>query len=239
MLAFHVTTTRANEVCKSFSLSLSVYQLNCLRTSKGLSLGELIRLQHSIFPNTFALVLDSNLHDLNETNPDWRCFQQNCHDVVLCVENKSSRNDLKLHGTYFWKIIKILEEESTSGGPPPVHEGGRRAPCLVGPLLLHRPQLQLHIFVFGEKNNQGEGFIAFYDTGPPPSPKTSREGWSGVRSGLRRGESVAIVIINLPPSPISWCSPPWLSNSIVRLLDGDGLDEIYHVIELVLLGFDP
>jgi len=25
------------------------------------------------------------------------------------------------------------------------------APCLVGPLVLHRPQLQLHIFVFGEK----------------------------------------------------------------------------------------
>ena len=24
----------------------------------------------STFPNTFALVLDSNLHDLNETNPD-------------------------------------------------------------------------------------------------------------------------------------------------------------------------
>ena len=30
-----------------------------------------------------------------------------------------------------------------------------------------------------------------------------------------------------------------MSNSIVSLLDGDGLDEIYHVIELVLLGFDP
>ena len=28
-------------------------------------------------------------------------------------------------------------------------------------------------------------------------------------------------------------------NSIVGLLDGDGLDAIYHVIELVLLGFDP
>jgi len=26
-----------------------------------------------------------------------------------------------------------------------------RAPCLVGPLVLHRPQLQLYIFVFGEK----------------------------------------------------------------------------------------
>ena len=30
-----------------------------------------------------------------------------------------------------------------------------------------------------------------------------------------------------------------MSNSIVGLLDDDGLDEIYHVIELVLLGFDP
>ena len=56
----------------------------------------------STFPNTFALVLDSNLHDLNETNPDWRCFQQNCHDVVLCVEKKSSRNDLQIHGGTFW-----------------------------------------------------------------------------------------------------------------------------------------
>ena len=34
-------------------------------------------------------------------------------------------------------------------------------------------------------------------------------------------------------------SPPCVSNSIVGLLDGDGLDEIYHVIDLVLLGFDP
>ncbi len=30
-----------------------------------------------------------------------------------------------------------------------------------------------------------------------------------------------------------------MSNYIVGLLDGDGLDKIYHVIELVLLGFDP
>ena len=27
-----------------------------------------------------------------------------------------------------------------------------RAPCLVGPLMLHRPQLQLYIFTFGKKN---------------------------------------------------------------------------------------
>ena len=30
-----------------------------------------------------------------------------------------------------------------------------------------------------------------------------------------------------------------MSNSIVGLLDVDGLDEIYHVIKLVLLGLDP
>ena len=53
--------------------------------------------------------------------------------VLFMCKNKSSRNDLKLHGTYFWKILKILEEESTSGGPHPVHEGGGRAPLPRGP----------------------------------------------------------------------------------------------------------
>ena len=77
--------------------------------------------------------------------------------VLFMCRNKSSRNDLKLHGTSIWKIRKILEEKSTSGGSHPVHEGGGappplgRAPCLVGPLDVHRPQLQLHIFAFVEK----------------------------------------------------------------------------------------
>ena len=65
-----IYANKSKRVRKSLSLSLSVYQLNCLRTSKGLSLGELILSVVSTFPNTFALVLDSNLHDLNETNPD-------------------------------------------------------------------------------------------------------------------------------------------------------------------------
>ena len=165
--------------------------------------------------------------------------------VLFMCRNKSSRNDLKLHGTSIWKIRKIPEENSTSGGPHPVHEGGgracppRHAPLPRGPPVAPPTSTPTpYIHVQGEKI-KGEGFIAFYDMEPPPSPKLSREGWSGVRSGLQRGESIAIVIINHPPSPISWCSPPCVSNSIVGLLDGDGSNEIYRVIELVLLGFDP
>ena len=45
----------------------------------------------------------------------------------------------------------MLAKEARPGGRLLVQEGGGRAPCLVGPLVLHRPQLQLHIFTFGEK----------------------------------------------------------------------------------------
>ena len=55
----------------------------------------------------------------------------------------------------------------------------RARPYLVGPLETLRSQLQLHILAFGEKKNQREEIIAFYNTEPPPSPKTSREGWRG------------------------------------------------------------
>ena len=128
------------------------------------------------------------------------------------------------------------------GGPHPSHEGGpppRACPLPRGPPRCPPTPTPTLYICFQREKNQREEIIAFYDTEPPPSPKTSREGWSGVRSWLRRGESVAIVITNHPPSPISRCSPPCVSNSIAGLLDGDGLDEIYHVIKLVLLGFDP
>ena len=81
--------------------------------------------------------------------------------VLFMCRNKSSRNDLKLHGTSFRKILEILEENSTSGGPHPVHEGGGRAPCLVGHLTLHRPQLQLHIFTFGERKIREKDSLRF------------------------------------------------------------------------------
>ena len=67
-----------------------------------------------------------------------------------------------------------------SGGPPPVHEGGGRPPGHTplpggppgGPPM---PTPTPYIGFRGEKN-QREEIIAFYDTEPPPSPKTSRDG---------------------------------------------------------------
>ena len=129
--------------------------------------------------------------------------------VLFMCRNKSSRNDLKLHGTYFWKILKILAKESRSGGPPPVHEGGGRAypprahPLPRGPPVASPTPTPPPYIEFRREKNQRKEIITFYDTEPPPPPILPREGRSGVRFGLRRGEIVAIIIINHYPSPIS------------------------------------
>ena len=72
-------------------------------------------------------------------------------------------------------------KELASEGPHPVHEGGGTPTPLGVPLPRGPPDAPPtstptpYIRVRGEKN-QGEGFITFYDTEPPPSPKLSREG---------------------------------------------------------------
>ena len=79
----------------------------------------------------------------------------------------------------------------------------RARPCLVGPLVLHRPQLQLHIFTFGEKKIREKDSSRFTIWSRRQALNSLGRADLKVRSGLRRGESVAIVIINHPPSPIS------------------------------------
>ena len=102
-----------------------------------------------------------------------------------------------------------------------------------GPLTLHQPQLQLHIFTFGEKKIKEKDSSRFTIWSRRQALFfLGRADLESVR-GSREGDS------SPSSSPISWCSPLCVSNSIVGLLDGDGLDEIYHVIKLVLLGFDP
>ena len=77
--------------------------------------------------------------------------------VLFMCRSKRSRNDLKLHGDTFQKIRKIPAKDEGQGAHRlatrvgGVHTPLGALPCIVGPLLLHRPQLQLHIFVFEEK----------------------------------------------------------------------------------------
>ena len=73
---------------------------------------------------------------------------------------------------------------------------------LVGPTRLCRPQSQVYKIPFVPEKNKKRSFRRVYDTEAPPPDVLHVEGTSGVRLGLRRGEIVAIVIINLLPSPI-------------------------------------
>ena len=73
---------------------------------------------------------------------------------------------------------------------------------LVGPTGTCRPQFQLYKLPFVPEKIKREVFRRVFDTEAPPPPVLHLEGRSGVRLGLRRGEIVAIVIINLLPSPI-------------------------------------
>ena len=70
--------------------------------------------------------------------------------VLFLCRNKSSRNDLIINAGYFG-IYKKYWRKNQGQGSTPYPRGWGRAPCLVGPLVLHRPQLQLYIFTFGEK----------------------------------------------------------------------------------------
>ena len=63
------------------------------------------------------------------------------------------------------------------------------------------PNSALYLLSHPEKKSERR-FIVFCDTEAPPHPILHLEGRSGVRFGLRRGEIVAIVIINLPLSTI-------------------------------------
>ena len=95
-------------------------------------------------------------------------------------------------------------------------------------------------------DEDGDGF---------PSPKPRTDSRSALLRGFRAWRRLRIVkrddFFSLIFSPrnsiygggvgvqIGKVTSGVLHNSIVGLLDGDELDGIYHVIELVLLGFDP
>ena len=128
--------------------------------------------------------------------------------VLFLCRNKSSRNVLKIYEEFFWNKRKIPAQRSTGGAcqwatsPQAAATPLGRVVRACGAHVAPPPQTQLYIFHLARKKNRREGFIAFYDTEVPPPPVLPLEGKSGVRSGLRRGEIVAIVITNLLSLPI-------------------------------------
>ena len=164
--------------------------------------------------------------------------------VLLLCRNKSRQN-----GTKLLRIFYINKQNFLSQGMPDrgtwvgtTHQGA--PPLLARPGGLHPPDgpadvppdtINSHY----SRKNQGERIIVIHVTEPTSPPVLHREARSGVCLGLQRGGPSFFVITNPSPSPIPWCSPPGVSNSFVGSLVGEELDEIHHVIELVLLGLDP
>jgi hypothetical protein len=126
--------------------------------------------------------------------------------VLFLCRNKSSRNGTNIFGELFYNKRNILEPRTTGGGPLAGHKTPGHPP-LARPGGLSPPRGPADpksnaIKSYFRRKNQGESFIAFNDTKPPPPPVLHWEARSGVRSGLRRGESSVFVITNPPSSPI-------------------------------------
>ena len=95
--------------------------------------------------------------------------------VLFMCRSKRSRNDLKLHGATFQKIIKIPAKDEGQGAHHLATRWGARPLPRGLPVASPTPTPPPYIEFQGGKNEREE-IIAFYDTEPPPSPKTSREG---------------------------------------------------------------
>ena len=128
--------------------------------------------------------------------------------VLFLCRNESSWNVLKIYGDFFWNKRKIPAQRSTGAAcqwatsPQAAATPLDRVVWACGAHVAPPPPNSALYLPSRPKKNQREGFIAFYDTEVPPHPVLHLEGRSGVRFGPRRGEIVAIVIINLLTSPI-------------------------------------
>ena len=221
-----VATTRSNRVFQSFSFSLSL-STELLEDKQGFKLGGVdtspsYLLFQTLLPLFWTLICMIWM-ELTRTNA---VFSRIAMVLFLC-RNKSSRNVLKIYGDFFWNKRKIPAHRSAGGGVLVGHKPtGRDHPPrprragLWGPRGTIAPNLS-SISSVSPRKIEREGFIAFCDTEAPPPPVLHLEGRSGVRFGLRRGEIVAIVIINLLPSPIPWSSSSFVSNLFVGSLGGD------------------
>ena len=156
MLAFHVYNKRANRVCKSFSFFSFSLSTELLEDKQGFKLGGVdMSPSYLLFQTLLPLFWTLTCMIWMELTRTDAVFSRIAMVLFLC-RNKSSRNDMKINGEYFGIYKKYWRKNQGQGAHTlATRVGGAPAPlgvppCLMGPLELHRPQLQLHIFVFGE-----------------------------------------------------------------------------------------
>ena len=146
------------------------------------------------------------MHDLNESNPGLTLFSAELPWCCFCAEIKvlgMERNFARI----FYTINKnFLSQDPPEGGTwvGTTHQG---APLLARPGGVSPPGGPTDpktdaIKSYFSEENEGKRIIAIHEMDLPSPPVLHREARSGVCFGLRRGEIVAIVIINLASSPI-------------------------------------
>ena len=122
-----VATTRSNRVCQSFSFSLSL-STELLEDKQGFKLGGVdtspsYLLFQTLLPLFWTLICMIWM-ELTRTDAVFSRIAM----VLFLRRNKSSRNDLKIYGEFFWNLWKILAQESAeevergahNTPPPPI-----------------------------------------------------------------------------------------------------------------------
>ena len=71
----------------------------------------------------------------------FQCFEEKEY------QTESKRNEINW-GSYFWNEIHQIDLDSASGDTRGAHEGGGRAPCLVGPPWLPRRASSAYISLY-------------------------------------------------------------------------------------------
>ena len=126
--------------------------------------------------------------------------------VLFLCRNQSSPNVVKIYGSSFGKYQKYLRQVRPQGVGQWATSPCSATTPLVAVEGLWDPQApaapnssSISCLSSQEKKRS---FRRVFDTEAPPPPVLHLEGRSEVRLGLRRGEIVAIIIINLLPSAI-------------------------------------
>ena len=164
--------------------------------------------------------------------------------VLFLCTNKSSRNGMKLCKDFLYNKREFLEPGWTWGGHLGGHNPPGRAPSPGTPRWVvptwwpRRPWNWRYKILFFQKKTGRKNYRDPWDEAAATSCSSSGgQIWSPF--GAPERGPLFFVITNPSPSSIPWCSPPGVSNSFVGSLVGEELDEIHHVIKLVLLGPDP